>query len=642
MARTRLRVIVFHLSKPAALVAGFICAYVITFIILSLTKHYSHQTYAFDLGVFDQVMWNTLRGRAFENSIVGHSYLGDHFAPALLLLLPFYGLFPSPSTLLVAQTVLLALGALPVYWLARDKLGQEAGAVFAVIYLLFPSLQAINIFEFHPLALAATPLLFAFYYLDRGSYKPMLLFLALALLSQEEASLVVVMFGIYLAVVKRKLPLAAGLVCVGLTYFALTFLVIIPRIRDGPYGYLDRYAYLGDSFSGIIVTAITNPGLVAGQIFIKGKLVYLLGLLGPAGFLSLFSPAILLALPPLVQNLVSDYLYQYSLFFQYNATIVPLVIVSAILGTERLVSWGPLRRLWPRVGAKRLLLGYVLLAALVSNIIASPSPVSLSFHSRSWDLGPVTPYYRGSYLVDSHDRTLRYFQRLIPPQASVSAAPNLVPHLSQRRTIYAFSYASDSVDYVIIDTKDRTWPQFLEDYRKAAQQLLANPDYGVIAAEDGVVLFKRGSPNEDMLPYERPAQADPQYSKDVVFGEQPIRLLGYDFTWTVEESGDSLALVSLYWQAGEGLSQDLRTRLELSYGKKSFIEDHWSAWNIYPSSRWQPGEVVKESYKVRLHAGSPPDDYSLLLRLSSEQAALTPVDVANDRGLFLLGTFSLP
>ncbi len=124
--------------------------------------------------------------------------------------------------------------------------------------------------------------------------------------------------------------------------------------------------------------------------------------------------------------------------------------------------------------------------------------------------------------------------------------------------------------------------------------------------------------------------------------EQPIRLLGYDFTWEVEESGDSLALVSLYWQASEGLSQDLRTHLELSYDKWSSVEEHWSGWNIYPSSRWQPGEVVEESYKMRLHAGSLPGPYELLLRLSSEQAALAPVDVTNNRGVFLLGTFSLP
>jgi uncharacterized membrane protein len=642
MKQSRLNFFNLRLSKAAILVAAFIFIYLIIFITLALIKYFSYQTYAFDLGIFDQVMWNTLHGRLFESTIIGHNYLGDHFTPALLFLTPFYALFPSPATLLVLQTVLLALGAVPVYWLARDKLGKEAGVVFAAVYLLFPSLQTINMFEFHPIALATTPLLFAFYYLDKGSYKPGLLVLALAMLCQEEVSLVVVMFGIYLAVTKRKWPLAASLVSAGLTWFILTFLVIIPHIRGGPYGYLDRYSYLGHSFSGIIATALTHPGLVAEHVFIKDKLKYLAGLFGPAGFISLFSLSIVLTLTPLAQNTISDYSYQYSLFFQYNATIIPFVMVSAILGTARLASSERIQRLWRRIGVKKLLLGYMLVAALVSNIMISPSPLSLSFYSKSWDLGPITPYYKGSYVIDSHDRTLSRLERLIPPHASLSAAPNLVPHLSKRQTIYSFSYASDSMDYVIIDTKDRTWSQFLEDYRDHAQQLLANPNYGVIAAEDGVVVFKRGSPNKDILPYQRLVEANPQYNKEVIFNEEPVRLLGYDFNWSVDEYGDNLALISLYWQASWRPSQDLRIRLELSHDKKNFVEEHWSGWDIYPSSRWQPGEVVKETYKIRLPARSSPGEYKLLLRLSSYWTALVPANVPSNQGLFPLGTFNLP
>jgi len=79
-----------RLSKAAILVAAFILIYLLTFITLALIKHYSYQTYAFDLGIFDQVMWNTLHGRLFECTIIGHNYLGDHFTPALLFLPCFY------------------------------------------------------------------------------------------------------------------------------------------------------------------------------------------------------------------------------------------------------------------------------------------------------------------------------------------------------------------------------------------------------------------------------------------------------------------------------------------------------------------------------------------------------------------------
>ena len=42
--------------------------------------------------------------------------------------------------LLVAQAVAVALGALPVFWLARKHLGSERAALgFALAYLLYPA-----------------------------------------------------------------------------------------------------------------------------------------------------------------------------------------------------------------------------------------------------------------------------------------------------------------------------------------------------------------------------------------------------------------------------------------------------------------------------------------------------------------------
>jgi uncharacterized membrane protein len=629
-------------GKAAILVAAFILIYIATFCTLALIKYYSYQTYAYDLGIFNQAMWNTLHGRFMECTIIGHNYFGDHFTPVLLFLLPFYALFQSAATLLVLQTVLLAIGAVPVYWLARDKLGKEAGVIFAAVYLLFPSLQTLNIFEFHPIALVTTPLLFAFYYLDKGNYKAGLIFCVLAMLCQEEVCLIVLALGIYLAITKRKWALSAGMIGAGVAWFILTFLIIIPHIRGGPYGYYDRYGYLGHSFIGIITTALTHPGLVLDHVFIKDKLRYLAGILGPVGFISLFSLSIIIALPPLAQNTISDYSYQYSLFFQYNATIIPFVMVAAILGTARLASSERMQRLWRKVGVKRLLLGYTVVAALVSNIMISPSPISLSFYSKSWDNGPITPYYRSSYVIDSHDHTISRLKTLIPAKASLSAAPHIVPSLAKREVIYAYSFASDSVDYVIIDTKDRTWAQFLNDYQKYTQQLLANPNYGVIAAEDGVVVFQRGSTNKDILPYQKLTLADPQYKTEVTFADQPVKLLGYDFKWMAEESGANVALISLYWQSSQRIGQDLRIRSELDSYNNSFIEEHWLGWNIYPTGQWKQNEIVKESYKMKLPAHLSMGDYKLQLKLSSYWDALIPTNVPNNEGLFVLGTFNYP
>jgi uncharacterized membrane protein len=64
--------------------------------------------------------------------------LGVHADPFLALLAPLWWLWPSPLMLLVAQIVAVASGALPVYWLARKRLGSGgAAAGFAAVYLLY-------------------------------------------------------------------------------------------------------------------------------------------------------------------------------------------------------------------------------------------------------------------------------------------------------------------------------------------------------------------------------------------------------------------------------------------------------------------------------------------------------------------------
>ena len=98
-----------RLALGAALVAT------ILFGALALLRHWTFHSTASDLAVFDQVMWNTVHGRFMESTISlarcePHSFFGDHFSPALLLLVPPYALFPHPETLIVAQTISLALG----------------------------------------------------------------------------------------------------------------------------------------------------------------------------------------------------------------------------------------------------------------------------------------------------------------------------------------------------------------------------------------------------------------------------------------------------------------------------------------------------------------------------------------------------
>ena len=58
----------------------------------------------------------------------GFNLLGDHFQPIVALVAPFFRVFPTPVTLLVAQALLTAVSVVPVCRAARALLGTGVGA----------------------------------------------------------------------------------------------------------------------------------------------------------------------------------------------------------------------------------------------------------------------------------------------------------------------------------------------------------------------------------------------------------------------------------------------------------------------------------------------------------------------------------
>jgi len=73
----------------------------------------------------------------------------------------FYGLYADPRVLLVLQSVLFAIGGVPIYWLARHRLGKLWGVLFVSCYLSSPALTYASLFDFHSVALIEPVLSFA-------------------------------------------------------------------------------------------------------------------------------------------------------------------------------------------------------------------------------------------------------------------------------------------------------------------------------------------------------------------------------------------------------------------------------------------------------------------------------------------------
>jgi len=174
-----------------------IAGYLATFITLTLLRYYNFRGSEFDTAIFNQVIWLLSRFKGAFSTIRGMNLFGDHMAPILFLLTPIYWLKGNAPALLTVQTVVLSIGAVPIYLLAKDKLDSRWVALgLAGAYLLYPALQYVNLFDFHPEALGLVFLLFAFLAIERKRFVWFYVLCVLAAICKEDMVLAVLVLGI--------------------------------------------------------------------------------------------------------------------------------------------------------------------------------------------------------------------------------------------------------------------------------------------------------------------------------------------------------------------------------------------------------------------------------------------------------------
>jgi len=315
-------------SAPAWAVVVLIVSYALFFSAFTLAQHRAFLTLGFDLGNVDQALWSTTQGRIlrYTNWPGGTIRFGNHFEPILLLVSLTYFIHSGPETLLVLQSVVLAWGAWPIFRLAGRRLESEwMGVLFAALYLLFPGLEAANVFDFHAVALAPTCLAWAFWSLEQARYRRFVVWGLLAMACKEEIPLIVALMGVWL-VVRGRRRLGMATIGLGVTWTAVALLVIIPGLNTLDVSpHLSRYSQLGQGPQQMLVNLVTRPHLYVETLTAPLKTRYLVKLFFPTGYLALLAPhVLLLAAPSFAVNLLSSRPHMVALEkFHYTAPLAP-------------------------------------------------------------------------------------------------------------------------------------------------------------------------------------------------------------------------------------------------------------------------------------------------------------------------------
>lgn len=473
---------------------------------LSVLRYWSF-TDAWDLGGFVQSVWSASHGGLLDYTVnsffyVGfpsqlvHSYLGTHFSPLLFLMVPAYTLVPSAATLLVVQSVVVALGVLPIYWLANSLLTRRAALGLAFAYLIYPPILGLALDNFHPETFIPTLIMFAIYFALEGKWLGAAASSVLVMSTIEQGGYLVAALGAFLFFYHRawrRKPLLAGLIFMivlpigysiistsARTDFGLNLSGFTLNLNSG------NFQQLGVNFSEQVpLGVISNPIRALGALVYDapGKLEWLISVLAPIAFLPLFAPeAYLLAVPYLPVALFSNYPAYYSTYGIEQAFLIGATFPAAIIGLKRMRVNG--------INAERVVAVILVSSILFALVLDFPAGV----YGNSFSPGPSAQ--AESRLVS-----------LIPANASVLTTSDIFPHLANRidafvvppSTLRAGYSSIDSAilgsisapDYVMLNLGSPNGNIIAEDYA-ILQYVTNHSSYGVLAYDARVALFELG------------------------------------------------------------------------------------------------------------------------------------------------------
>ena len=467
---------------PAVALGGLIAAYVATFGTLTWFQHENFGTFGYDMGLYDQGIWLVSRFKDPFVTIRGLNFFAHHVNLITLLFVPAYWLGAGPHFLYLVETVWMALGALPLFLLARDRL--ESGWLAVAVagsFLLYPALEWINWWHFHPDALIITPLLVAWWLATRRRWGWFAVAVAVALACKEDAALAVLMLGLVLAVLGQR---RAGLVtaAAGAGWFLVATKVVIPAAGGGagPF-YQELFPGFGDSLGEIVWNLVAHPSRLLGLATLPDRLTYFWQIMAPVGGGPLAAPLVLLiSVPQTVINVASGHALTHDIHYHYSA----IVLTGVFLATVEGMAWigrGP--------GTRRALVAVLLTTSLAANVAWSPSPLGRQYDDGIWAR------------AEPRHATVRAALRLVPAGAGVSASYNLIPHLTHRTYAYEFpnpwvvanwgAHGENppdpaTADYLVIDER------LLGDQRPLFDRLLSpQGGYTRVFASDGIVVARR-------------------------------------------------------------------------------------------------------------------------------------------------------
>jgi uncharacterized membrane protein len=450
--------------------------------------HYKLRTHNFDLSINNNLIYGGLHGRFLESTVVFPTdpgkYLANHAKFGTYLFLPIYVLWPKPETLLVLQSFLLGLSALPLYGFARRHVSDAMAVAVAIAFLCYYPMHSANFSEFQNVPIATFFLFSLVWAAETRRWVVCGLATGAALLLREDIPIGVAVIGGFLLLSGYRSFPGFVIATVALSYFVYLRFHVMDDAGEWwyPNMYKDLWADGEKGYKSVIKTLITNPLFVLSKLVVEKKLVYLLHLLVPVAFLparrwylwAAFVPGIFLTL--LVTNYDPPTLFS----FHYVMHWAPFLFLAVPLALESI--------------GKSLDSGLIRMRAAATTMVCASLVLTYNYGA----FGARANSLKGGYnFIDfeytpaeaERYRRLQTLVEMIPKDASVAATETVGPHVSSRVQMFTMRHGPQNADFVLASNKELK----LSKTRPTLKAAIDSGQYGVLRRSGEFLLLKKGA-----------------------------------------------------------------------------------------------------------------------------------------------------
>ena len=416
----------------------------------SLTHHLAFNTYSHDLGMYQEALAGAWESPPLASTILGSSFLGEHFSPVLFPLALVYQVLPSPLTLVVLNALFLWVAVFPLEAVGRElSLPASVKNLVCLVYLFFPTVARSAGYPFHHEVLYPVILIGLYLAFLRDHKLAGALLVLAAVVIKEDAGLYLLGMGIFFGLHHRRWRWGTAVAVAGFVSTVSAVVWVIPYFAPGAaYGFHGRWAPWFDPVDSTPAVKALLSAFFTEDVLTVIAATLLVPLRGRWTWTVVAVPFGL--------NLTSSTPIQAQLGLYYG---LPFAAMAAIAAMAALADRSYERRRGLQLAA----------AAVIINVAAFTYP--------------SIPPCRGEVLAELES---------IDPKAAVTmsaAFDPLLQHVKRRELVRAGQKPRTKI--VILRTDRHTWPLDKTTAAEFAGVLERNPRYEERFRCDGFVFFER-------------------------------------------------------------------------------------------------------------------------------------------------------